>query len=393
MQRRNYTPNDNQKVIRLLAVSFAESAKGRNRILFMTVVLSIITLTMVFGISQGKIRSEELCMIRENGTAASGVVKDGTASQYASLKSLHYIKQTGRCITVGAAEAAGKDPGAEGETVPGCTVRWADSDAWKYLLRPAYTKLQGNYPEKESEIMLSEKALMSLGITDPQEDMAISLHISLGLFQSTDETFYLSGWFTDHSNEAALGYISEKKLDDWGFRPAEEADLIFRQSDRLGWQETEERLYKDLQMKDQDQKITVIDTAEHQAVAGIAGDYGMASLGVLIVLCGVFFLCHNVLQISMAGDIRKLGLLNTIGATQKQLSKIYYSQIRRILIPGVATGTPLSVILLTGVIPAVLGNQYLNETGETEGLRLFHPAILLLSVLFTSEYSWQHQLE
>lgn len=384
MQRRNYTPNDNQKVIRLLAVSFAESAKGRNRILFMTVVLSIITLTMVFGISQGKIRSEELCMIRENGTAASGVVKDGTASQYASLKSLHYIKQTGRCITVGAAEAAGKDPGAEGETVPGCTVRWADSDAWKYLLRPAYTKLQGNYPEKESEIMLSEKALMSLGITDPQEDMAISLHISLGLFQSTDETFYLSGWFTDHSNEAALGYISEKKLDDWGFRPAEEADLIFRQSDRLGWQETEERLYKDLQMKDQDQKITVIDTAEHQAVAGIAGDYGMASLGVLIVLCGVFFLCHNVLQISMAGDIRKLGLLNTIGATQKQLSKIYYSQIRRILIPGVATGTPLSVILLTGVIPAVLGNQYLNETGETEGLRLFHPAILLLSVLFTS---------
>ena len=52
MQRRNYTPNDNQKVIRLLAVSFAESAKGRNRILFMTVVLSIITLTMLFVISQ-----------------------------------------------------------------------------------------------------------------------------------------------------------------------------------------------------------------------------------------------------------------------------------------------------------------------------------------------------
>ena len=94
MKRRNYTPNDNRNVIRMLAVSFAGSAKGRNRILFMTVVLSIITLTMVFGISRGKIRSEELSMIRENGTAASGVVESGTASQYAALKSLDYIKQT-----------------------------------------------------------------------------------------------------------------------------------------------------------------------------------------------------------------------------------------------------------------------------------------------------------
>src|SRR5699024_7387915 len=130
-------------------------------------------------------------IIRENGTSASGVMEDGTASQYASLKSLDYIKQTGRCVTVGTAEAAGEDPGAEGETAPVCMVRWADRDAWKDLLRPAYTKLQGSYPEKESEIMLSEKALKTLGITDPKEGMEISLHISIGLFQSTDETFLL----------------------------------------------------------------------------------------------------------------------------------------------------------------------------------------------------------
>ena len=77
-------------------------------------------------------------------------------------------------------------------------------------------------------------------------------------------------------------------------------------------------------MKDQSQKITVTDTAGYQAVAGMTGGYGMAVLGTVITLCGVFFLCHNVLQISMAGDIRKLGLLNTIGATQRQLSQIYY---------------------------------------------------------------------
>lgn len=384
MKKRNFTPNDNQNVIRLLSLSFARSAKGRNHILFLTVILSIITLTMVFGISQGKIRSEELSMIRKNGTAASGVVENGTASQYASLESLEYIKQTGRCVTVGTAETAGEDPGVEGETAPVCTVRWADPDSWEEFLCPAYTKIHGSYPEKEQEIMLSEKALKALEITDPNEGMEISLHISLGLFQRTDEIFFLSGWFADHSNGAALGYISEEKLDDWGIRPDEEADLIFRQSDQLGWQETEERLYEDLEMKDQTQKITVTDTAGYQAVAGITGGYGMAALGAVIVLCGVYFLCHNVLQISMAGDIRKLGLLNTIGATQKQLSKIYYSQIRRLLVLGTAVGAALSVILLAGVIPAILGSQYLQKTGGAEGLGLFHPVILLLAVLFTN---------
>ena len=383
MKRRNYTPNDNRNVIRMLAVSFARSAKGRNRILFMTVVLSIITLTMVFGISGGKIRSEELSMIRENGTAASGIVESGTASQYASLKSLDYIKQTGRCFTVGAATAAEKDSGAESEKTLVCTIRWADPDAWKDLLRPAYTKIRGSYPEKESEIMLSEKALKALGITRPQEGMEIPLNVSIGIFQSSEETFSLSGWFTDHSNEAAPGYISEKKLEAWGIHPDDEADLVFRQSDRLGWQETEERLYEDLPMKDQYQKITVTDTAGYQAVAGMTGGYGMAFLGAVVTLCGVFFLCHNVLQISMAGDIRKLGLLNTIGSTQRQLSKIYYSQIRRILVLGTAAGAALSAFLLAGVIPAILNSQYFRETGGAEGFCLFHPVILLLSVLFT----------
>ena len=164
-------------------------------------------------------------------------------------------------MTVGRAETE--------ETV--CSVRWADADAWEKLLRPAYTEVHGNYPEQVHEIMLSGRALKTLGITDPEEGMGISLRVYYGLFQSSEETFRLSGWFTDHGGEAVPGYVSEKKLSGWGIRPEEEADLIFRQADRLDWQETETRLYEDLQMKDQGQKITVSDTAAHQAVSGMMG--------------------------------------------------------------------------------------------------------------------------
>ena len=383
MERKNYTPNDNRNVIRMLSVRYAGSTKGRNRILFLAVVLSVVTLTMVFGITRGKIRAEEMRTIRTAGTAASGTVEKGSTSQYTRLKSLSYIEQAGRCMTVGPAEPAKTDTVQENTEKSVCTIKWVDTDAWEKLICPAYTKIYGSYPEKEQEIMLSEKVLVAFGIRNPQKGMEIQLTVSYGLFQTSDETFILSGWFADHGIENAPGYISEKKLADWGIRSKEEADLIFRQSDRLGWQETETRLYEDLQMRNQEQKITVSDTAVHQAVEGIMGGYEIAVLGTVIVLCGIFFLCHNVLQISMAGDIRQLGLLNTIGATQKQVSKIYSHQILQILVPGTATGAALSAVLLARIIPTVLSSEYLRKIGGGEGLRIFHPVILLLAIFFT----------
>ena len=58
---------------------------------------------MVFGISFGKIQAEEIRLIRENGTASSGRIEDGTEEQYAKLKQLDYIKQVGKSIFVGEA--------------------------------------------------------------------------------------------------------------------------------------------------------------------------------------------------------------------------------------------------------------------------------------------------
>lgn len=383
MGKKRYTPNDNQNVIRMLSYRYVGSARGTNRILILTVVLAIVTLTMVFGITRGKIRAEELGKIRTEGTVASGVVEKGDASQYALLQSKDYIEQTGRCVTVGPAESVetGSDHKNAGNSV--CTIKWTDRDAWEKLISPAYTNIHGSYPEEKQEIMLPKKVLENLGITDPQKGMEIQLQVSYEFFQTSDEIFILSGWFIDYGSETAPGYVSEKKLVDWGIRPDEEADLIFCQADRLGWQETEERLYEDLQMKSQEQKITVSDTAAHQAVEGIMGGYAIAVLGTVIVLCGIFFLCHNVLQISMEGDIRQLGLLTTIGATKKQLSNVYYSQIRRILVLGTAVGTALSAVLLAVVIPALLGGEYLRKLGGGEGLHILHPVILLLAILFT----------
>ena len=88
MRDGKFTPNDNGSVIRMLSGKYARCNRGRNRILLGAVILSIVTLTMVFGISYGRIRGEELRAVRQAGTAASGMIPDADSSQYAEVRSL-----------------------------------------------------------------------------------------------------------------------------------------------------------------------------------------------------------------------------------------------------------------------------------------------------------------
>ncbi len=88
-----HIPNNNQSVIRFLGKNFARTKKIRNTVLFFSVVISIAAITMVFGIPFGKIKAEEIRLIKEKGTASSGMLLDGSDKQYEKLKQLDYIKQ------------------------------------------------------------------------------------------------------------------------------------------------------------------------------------------------------------------------------------------------------------------------------------------------------------
>lgn len=181
-------PNNNKDIIRFLAKNFAGTKKVRNAILFCSVVIGIVAITMVFGISVGKIQAEEIRLIRENGTASSGRIEDGTEEQYAKLKQLDYIKQVGKSIFVGEATDVSED---NAKTI--CNVVWADSESWNFFLKPAYTNIIGSYPQKKDEILLSERALKKLGISEPEQGMEINLDVYKGVFEHSKEKFKLCG--------------------------------------------------------------------------------------------------------------------------------------------------------------------------------------------------------
>ena len=368
-----FTPNNNTNVIRLLSEAIRKCNKGRNRILMGAVILCILTLTFVFGTAYGKINAEYTKNIRMDGTTASTYIEEGTKQQYEKVRSLGYVKETGRRMKMG-------------ETAI-CSIQVLDQTAWKKMMKPAYTDIHGTYPEKQQEIMLPVKTLKKLGINNPKRGMKIALDVSISFFQTEKEEFELSGWYSayteDNGKSKAIGYVSEKKLKDWGYDIEEGSDILICQSNDMDWKDTEEKLYEDVPMKDNSQQIIATDTAKNRAVKEMTGSYGMAAVEAVVIICGMFLLVYNVMQISMSGDIRQMALLHTIGTTRKQIRKIYIRQIMRTIVPGGIAGIGLSVVLLRYLIPQLLGRQYLNGYGGAEELQIFRVEILLLAVVFT----------
>lgn len=235
--------------------------------------------------------------------------------------------------------------------------------------------------------MLPVKTLKKLGIDNPKRGMKIALDISISFFQTEKEEFKLSGWYSayteDNGRSKEIGYVSEKKLKDWGYDIKDGSDILICQSNDMDWKDTEEKLYEDVPMKDNSQQIIATDTAKNRAVKEMTGSYGMAAVEAVVIICGMFLLVYNVMQISMSGDIRQMALLHTIGTTRKQIRKIYIRQIMRTIVPGGIAGIGLSVVLLRYLIPQLLGRQYLNGYGGAEELQIFRMEILLLAVAFT----------
>ena len=375
-----FTPNNNTNVIRMLSEAIRKCNKSRNRILMGAVVLCILTLTFVFGTAYGKINAEYTKNIRMDGTTASTYIEEGTKQQYEKARSLGYVRETGRRMKMGEATESGKK-----ESI--CSIQVLDQTAWEKMMKPAYTGVHGTYPKKQQEIMLPVKTLKKLGIDNPKRGMKIALDISISFFQTEKEEFELSGWYSayteDNGRSKAIGYVSEKKLKDWGYDIEEDSDILICQSNDMDWKDTEEKLYEDVPMKDNSQQIIATDTAKNRAVKEMTGSYGMAVVEAVVIICGIFLLVYNVMQISMSGDIRQMALLHTIGTTKKQIRKIYIRQIMRTIVPGCITGTVLSVLLLRYLIPELVGRQYLNGYGGAEELQIFRMEILLLAVAFT----------
>ena len=114
-----------------------------------------------------------------------------------------------------------------------------------------------------------------------------------------------------------------------------------------------------------------------QAILQITGGYDVAWVLALVILLCAGLLIYNVLQISLAHDVRQYGLLKILGTTERQLYQIFFRQMARLCLTGGGIGVALGLGLTLGLLPALLKQMYLHQMGEISPTIAFQPWILL----------------
>ena len=363
--------NNNQEIIRLLALESYRENRGRNRILIGAVAFVVIMLFGVFSLSIGKIEADYLLYMRNAGTAAYTTLERPTEKQTDMINALSYIKETGTSVYLGTADAF--------------TCEVLDENAYEIMQRPAYTDIHGAYPSEEDELMLPMRALTQIGIEEPELNMKIEVKLKLDSGKTIEKTFRLSGYYTEYVDPSVApprGFCSQKLLDTLAIDRAENSLLLIQQNDRLEDELIEEKLYDDVPMRDDTQQFFGGNSMSYQSVYDLAGGFDTALLLVAVILIGAYLLLNNVLQISLNRDIRQYGLLKTLGTTKYQLRRIVYRQVARTVLWGCIIGTAAGSAVTLLLIPKLLSSMYLYGLGSASAMIAFKPWILISSIVF-----------
>ncbi len=371
--------NNNDAVIRRLTGRSLKSNKKRNLFIITAITLTTLLIGSVFSIGMSLVESVKMNQIRLSGTLAHAAVGHPTASQIEKLHALDYVKVVGTGNNVGFV----KNTPAMGKI--SLTLHYFDKSEWEELRIPACMDIEGNYPEKENEIMVSLAVLKRLSIDTPY----IGMEIPLTYYTNSENkdalisgAFRLSGWFTSYSsvqsmNTAGVILVSQELSQKYGKTVEKDgsATLIFDNESRVS--EYCGKLVSDLGLSE-NQPVVAAETYDtdtgHAATALIA----LCAIVIFLIFTG-YLLIYNVLYISVSHDVRFYGLLKTLGTTPKQIKRIVVGQILRLCLIGIPIGIILALLLSLKFVPF-----FISELGavSTEAVVSFSPFIYLGAVVF-----------
>lgn len=371
--------NNNGAVIRRLTGRSLKSNKKRNFFIITAIALTTLLIGSVFSIGMSLVESVKMNQIRFAGTVAHAAVGHPTASQVEQLNALDYVKVVGTGNNVGFV----KNTPEMGKI--SLTLHYFDKTEWEELRSPAYVDIQGNYPEKENEIMVPLAVLKRLSIDTPY----IGMEIPLTYYTDSEnkdalisERFRLSGWFTSYgfvqSMNTADVILVSRELSQKNGKTAQKdgsATLMFDNESRV--LEYCDALVSDLSLSENQPVVSVAmyDTDAGQATTTVIA---LCAIVVFLIFTG-YLLIYNVLYISVSRDVRFYGLLKTLGTTPKQIKRIVVGQILRLCLIGIPIGTILSLLLSLMFVPF-----FISELGavSTEAVVSFSPFIYLGAVVF-----------
>ena len=365
--------NRNKGAIKKVEQGMMKANRIRNTFAVLAVVLTTFMITTVFSLGINYMQNMELSSVRTAGSNADVTLNAPTSEQEQQIRSLDYVKTIGTRYMVGSAVQTNSE-GRESSIA----IQYYDETEWEQHFKEAISNINGSYPTQENEIMLSEDALEQLGITDP----TLQMEIPLSYYDKDGEqqkTFLLSGWFRSYTG-TGMAFVSESYCANAGYTLQENGTLSLTLNDMPG----------DFYQIQED--VSLNDNQYFNGSVSMSSSNGsmiaMVILLVLFIVGSGYLLIYNVLYISISKDTRFYGLMKTIGTTQKQIKSLVKKQAFKFACIGIPVGVVLAAAVSFALVPLFLQQGYEQGKSSMDAVVFFHPAIFILSIIFSALTVW-----
>ena len=383
---------DNRKCIRRLGRKNLKAEKSRNLIAVLAIALTTMMFTALFTIIMSIGYGVEQSNFRQVGGYSHGGFKYLTQEQFDELKTDERIKEYSLRRFVGM-------PYEEPFQKTHVEVSYCDANAakWMYL-----NPVEGRLPEENTNEAATDTRVLSLLGIEPVIGNEFTLTFTVDGTQTT-ETFTLCGyWDYDEAIIASHVLIPESR-----------AEEIFTKLGTRGEDGMTGTYNLDVMLKNkadiEKELLTILSEHGYQNETvsdnyiriGVNWGYVSAQLadnldigtvmaivaGLLLIIFTGYLIIYNVFHISVANDIRRYGLLKTIGTTGRQIRHIVYQEALLLSAAGIPLGLVAGYLCGYGLTPVVLSrlNDIVNVVSASPlifiGAAVFALATVLLSCL------------
>lgn len=358
--------NNNSAVITRMARRALTSNKRRNGIMILAIALSAFMLFTILTVGGTWLQMQRIQNIRLNGGDFDVLLYGGfTEEQRKTCEENPHIAQIG---TEGFAAWA---VSTEYDSTLHSTFIWSDETMWD-IIQPAMEQVRGTYPQTDNEVMTTQSALKDAGLEglDVGDSFTMTYHDNNG--DHTKE-FTISGMWDGYGDKKVF-YVSKSFFDQSGFTQQDygRGFLYLKFNTPIVTQKTQDALEQSLNLEKRQRFLIVSEIADSvQILLGL--------LGLIAVTClSAYLLIYNILYLSVSGNVRYYGLLQTIGMTEKQVYRLVQKQMLFIGAIGIGIGILVGVATSFGLIPAVVKTLGIREADISI---TFHPLIFLAAIL------------
>ena len=366
--------NNNQPVIKRIAKTNLKSNFRRSITMILAVLLSSFLLFSVFTVGLTYLKMNKLQNIRLNGADFDAVLYGVTEEQKTILDNDENVKQFGILTVAGAVRET------ETDKTPGVGLLYADAVLWDDMMSPTRTFLQGKYPTNENEIMVTEEALKKCGFENKKTGDEITFVYEIKE-KRQEKTFQISGIWGGFGIVDNF-FVSKAFCEQEGIEELynSRCDISF---EKTWMSEEEQQSFIDKMELGKSQRLFYV------YEFGNAAEIFWGIAGIVVVTClSAYLLIYNIMYLSVAGNIRYYGLLQTIGMTGKQIRSLIKKQMIWIGGIGISLGLFLGFFVSFSLIPVAIESLGMKQEQTGQVQVVFHPAVFLLTILLTGFSVW-----